>query len=48
MILIPQTLIQIVASGGGVTIDLDKNLLMSQTMIQVAAAGRGNVIFDLS
>jgi hypothetical protein len=38
MILIPQILIQIVASGGGVTIDLSKNLLMPQTMIQVAAA----------
>ena len=38
MVLIPQTLIQVVASGGGVTIDLNKNLLMPQTMIQVAAA----------
>jgi len=38
MILLPQTLIQIVASGGGVIIDLEKHVFLADTMIQIAAA----------
>ena len=38
MILQPQSIIQIVAAGGGVTIDLNKQILLPQTMVQIAAA----------
>ena len=38
MIVLSQSLIQIVAAGGGMTIDLEKQMLLSQTMIQIAAA----------
>ena len=38
MLIMPQTIIQVVASGGGMVIDLEKHLLMPDTMIQIAAA----------
>ena len=38
MILLPQTLIQIVQAGGGVVIDLNKHTYLPQTLIQVAQA----------
>jgi hypothetical protein len=38
MILLPQTLIQIIAAGGGITINLEKQMLLPETMIQAAAA----------
>ena len=47
MIITPQTIIQTVASGGGMVIDLQKHILIPNTMIQIAAAGRGRVIFEI-
>ncbi|MFA5966967.1 MAG: hypothetical protein WC805_00410 [Patescibacteria group bacterium] len=38
MMLLPQTMIQIVGSGGGLIIDLDKQMLLTDSMIQIAAA----------
>jgi len=38
MILLTQTLIQIVQAGGGVVIDLNKQMYLPQTLIQVAQA----------
>lgn len=36
--LLPQNILQIVAAGGGVKIDLSKQMLLPQTMLQIAAA----------
>ena len=38
MIIMPQTFIQIVAAGGGMIIDLEKNILFPDTMIRIASA----------
>jgi hypothetical protein len=38
MILLTQSIIQIVAAGGGFVFDLDKQMFTVQTMIQIAAA----------
>lgn len=38
MILLPQTLIQIAACGGGLYIDLEKNMLLPDTLLKIAAA----------
>jgi hypothetical protein len=38
MTILPQTIIQVVASGGGMVIDLEKHLLLPDTMIEIAAA----------
>lgn len=38
MILLPQTMIQIVAAGGGLIIDLEKQIILPEIMIQIAAA----------
>ena len=48
MIILPDTFIRVVAAGGGITIDLEKQIVLPDTMLKVAAAGRGNVIFDFS
>lgn len=45
MILLTQTMIQIVAAGGGLVIDLEKHMMLSETMIQIAAmAGRSGAL----
>lgn len=36
--LLPQSMIQIVAAGGGLIINLEKQMLLPDTMIQIAAA----------
>ena len=37
MILLPQTIIDIVAAGGGIIIDLNKQIILPETMLDIAA-----------
>ena len=48
MILLPQSIMDIVSAGGGITINLKKQILLPQVMMDIAAIGRGNVVFDFS
>lgn len=38
MILLPLTILQIVGAGGGLTINLEKQILLPETMMQIASA----------